>query len=243
MSIQTLNGIIQNHSTVSCQLSLSSLHRRLNFTLPKVYVVDKIPVKPNTVRYEDLCEVTPLKDVEFNNLTSTCVSVLIGADIPELFCIKSFRKGPPGSPVAILFPIGWSLLGPSLSPSFTTNCNVNFVRMENCLWDRDFQTGASDFQPTRKQEVYSITKVEINENDNVAKLTSRCSSLLKLKRIIAWILRIKSYLTGKYNFTSNLTASELQAAENCLIKYVQLRHFPNLFTNSSNSLKLLPRSL
>ena len=145
LSIQTLNGVSRNLSTASCTLSVSDFNQHVNFTLPKVYVVDKIPVKSNVVSNQ-LLDMNYLKGVELNTIPGASVSLLIGADVPELFCIKSFRKGPHGTPVAIETPIGWSLLGPSLSPSYKTNCQVNFVRkfdddveqLVSNLWDADF---------------------------------------------------------------------------------------------------------
>ena len=49
LSIQTLNGVSRNLSTASCTLNVSDFSKQVNFTLPKVYVVDKIPVKSNVV--------------------------------------------------------------------------------------------------------------------------------------------------------------------------------------------------
>ena len=91
----------------------------------------------------------------------------MGADVPELFCVKSYRKPNQGSrlPVAIETPIGWSLLDPSLSPSYSTNCRVNFVRtsddsihkLVNCL-DKAIFKKARPFSthPIRKKTVMPI---------------------------------------------------------------------------------------
>ena len=129
---------------------MSDLAKQEYFTLSKMFVVDKIPVRPNSVCTE-LLRQNYLDGVELHTITEASVSILIGADVPEMFCVKSFRKGPQGSPVAVETPVGWSLLGPSLSPSFNTNCQVKFVRksddeiekMVSDLWDADFQTGTS----------------------------------------------------------------------------------------------------
>jgi len=55
------------------------------------------------------------------------VYLLLGDDVPELFCIYSARKEPSGTPCAIYTHLGWSLLGPSLSPSQENNCTANFI--------------------------------------------------------------------------------------------------------------------
>ena len=159
LSIQTLNGVSRNLSTTSCTLSVSEFNQHVNSTLPKVYVVDKIPVKSNVVSNQ-LSDMNYLKGIEFNTIPGASVSLLIGADVPELFCMKSFRKGLHGTPVAIETPIGWSLLGPSLSPSYETNCQVNFKRkfdeeveqLVNNLWDADLQTGTSVLSTSQSSE-------------------------------------------------------------------------------------------
>ena len=103
-----------------------------------------------------------LNDVVLNSIPGGTVSILIGADVPELFCMNRFKRGPPGTPIAVETPVGWSLLGPFLSPSYATNfCNVNFVQLQRCnnveelvnqLWNADFQTGTSVFEAPLSSE-------------------------------------------------------------------------------------------
>ena len=45
-----------------------------------------------------------------------------------MFCLKSYRKGLSGTPVAIETAVCWFLLGTSLSPSISINGKVNFVK-------------------------------------------------------------------------------------------------------------------
>ena len=71
--------------------------------------------------------------------------------MPELFCTNKFCKGPRGTPSVICTPLGWSLLGPSLSPSYSTNCKVHFSRKTDdaayqlieSLWDSEFLKGTT----------------------------------------------------------------------------------------------------
>ena len=149
ISLQTINGIKRDCSSTVCELIISDLDNENLFVLPNVFLVDKIPVKPNKIRNKNILDMPHLQDISFKELGGAEVSVLIGADVPEMFCIRSYRKGTHGGPTAIETPLGWSLLGPSLSPSFTTNCKVNFIRKQeddlhqlvNTLWDADFQPG------------------------------------------------------------------------------------------------------
>ena len=77
--------------------------------------------------------------------------MLIAADVPEMFCMGNIRKGPKGTPNAIETPLGWSLLGPSMTLSSQTNFHVNFLSCKDdellqatkCLWKSDFEKGTS----------------------------------------------------------------------------------------------------
>ena len=116
-----------------------------------MFSVDKIPVKPNMIRNKSILEMPHLQDISLQELRRAEVSVLIGADVPEMFCARNYRKGTRGGPTAIETPLGCSLLGLSLSPSFRTTCKVNFIQKKeddldqlvSCLWDADFQVSSS----------------------------------------------------------------------------------------------------
>jgi len=66
-------------------------------------------------------------------------------------CIYSAKRGPQGTPCAIETPLGWSLLGPSLSPSKLSNWTVNFIdkgkqpieAMVENMWASEFDPGTS----------------------------------------------------------------------------------------------------
>ena len=92
------------------------------------------------------------------SLPHASVNLLIGADVPELFCIYSARRGPRGTPCAIETPLGWSLLGPSLSPSQGSNCTVNFIVKKDAtemvarMWETEFESGTSIFDDSFSKE-------------------------------------------------------------------------------------------
>jgi len=151
ISLETLNGVMRDCQSKMCELVVSDMDRQSSFILPKVFSVDSIPVKPNAVSSKSLSKMPHLRDISLKELRGAKVSLLIGADMPEMFCIKNFRKGPRGMPVAIETPVGWSLLGPSLSPSVNTNCNANFIhkwdknveQFIRDMWEADFQQGTN----------------------------------------------------------------------------------------------------
>ena len=71
--------------------------------------------QPNLVPTQrKILELPHLKGIKLDNLSNVEVGLLIGVDVPELFCTSEFRKGPRGTPSAIYTPLVWSLLGPSL---------------------------------------------------------------------------------------------------------------------------------
>ena len=94
------------------------------------------------------------------------MTLLIGANTPELFCKRNVCKGARGQPIAVQTLLGWSLLGPSLSLSAFSHCSVNFVTSDHSLqsqisrlWETDFGNQTSIFDiPTSKEDciVYDI---------------------------------------------------------------------------------------
>ena len=113
ISLQTLNGLNKDQPPTVCELVVSDLNKLSSFVLPSVHSVKTIPVKPNAIKgksVEEMPQLPHLRDISFRELRGAKVSLLIGADVREMFCIKSYRKGPCGTPVAIESPLGWSLL-------------------------------------------------------------------------------------------------------------------------------------
>ena len=103
----------------------------------------------------------------------------------------------------------------------------------------------------RKQEVYSCVKLETT--DVIDKLIARCSTLVKLKRLVVWIQRFIIYFTclvsgNKISVERNISVTELDLAEIALIKYLQIKYFPDFhdfFTtrNEKERLNSIPVSL
>ena len=79
-----------------------------------------------------------LRDLELPRLAEGDVKLLIGADVPEFFLPSSIHKGHREQPVAVKTPLGWSLLGPSLSPSMAANCFVGLVNSKTTQADSLF---------------------------------------------------------------------------------------------------------
>ena len=140
-SVKELNGF-------SCSLKILPLDADDEYSLSNVLSLENIPIQPNLVpARNELDAMEHLRDLELHRLTEGDVKLLIGVDMPQLFLPSSIRKGHRGQPVAVKTTLGWSLLGPSLSPSMATNCFIGLVNSKNellhkqicCLWETDFQ--------------------------------------------------------------------------------------------------------
>ena len=74
------------------------------------------------------------------------VTLLIGADNPEIFCTRDVRVAHKCQPIAVETPLGRSLLGPSFSLSTTNNFSTNFVRVTKDTVHRQIESfGETDF--------------------------------------------------------------------------------------------------
>ena len=125
---RTITGTTDDMDSGSCNLVVSNFDSDSSFSLSNLHYVENIPVQPTNVSVDaEVCKLPHLQDVKLKSLSHASAYLLIGADVPELFCIYRARRGPRGTPCAIETPLGWSLLGPSLSPSQESNSTVNFI--------------------------------------------------------------------------------------------------------------------
>ena len=159
LQLKTITGTTNDMDSVSCNLVVSDLDSDSSFSLSNVHSVENIPVQPNNVSVDaEVCKLPHLQDINLKSLPNASVNLLIGADVPELFCIYSARRGPRGTPCAIETPLGWSLLGPSLSPSQGSNCTVNFIVKKDAtemvarMWETEFEPGTSIFDDSFSKE-------------------------------------------------------------------------------------------
>ena len=160
LHMQTLTGT-QQLEGFTCALKILPLDSDEEYSLTSVFVLDDIPIRPNLVPAKGkLQEMPHLKDIEFPQIKADKVTLLIGADIPELFLSTDYRKGRRGQPTAIKTPLGWSLLGPSLTASLATNCFLGFVNSQDevlhkqicSLWETDFQPETSLQMPMSRED-------------------------------------------------------------------------------------------
>ena len=161
-----------------CELTIADLNNDNSFLLNNVHSIEKISLRPNVIpAKKDLCKFSHLKDLQFDSIPEESIQILIGANVPEMFCTTNVRKGPRGSPFAIKTPLGWSLLGPSFKPSFSQSCYVNYIDDRNQellqatkgLWQADFDVGTSILETPNSEEdrtAYHLMQTKICQIDD-----------------------------------------------------------------------------
>ena len=104
--LRTLHGTDNNHSEV-VNLRVSSRDGTASLEMNNVFVVDEIPVEICSVR--DVNQYPHLKDLTFSQASQ--VDLLIGQDNSAALMPIEVRRGPVGSPYAVLTMMGWCLNG------------------------------------------------------------------------------------------------------------------------------------
>ena len=104
ISVNTLTGVT-NHSGVKC--SILPIKDDDKFILTDVISLDRIPVKPDILPAKgDIAELPYLRDIELSSLKGGLVTLLIGANVPEMFIMKECRKDLRGQPITVKTPLG-----------------------------------------------------------------------------------------------------------------------------------------
>ena len=172
LHLTTVTGKTKSYDSVTCELVVSGMNSDKSYFLNKVYTIYDIPVKPNQI--PEGPQLPHLDGINSFTLSDASVTLLIGADTPELFCICNARKGLKGTPCAIETPLGWSLLGPSMAGTVNSNCHVNFIAKATTaiteavekMWANKFEVGSSVFDyPHSKEDriSYNVMQTEICE--------------------------------------------------------------------------------
>ena len=109
----TFTNAISQKSKVKSKLvnfPLSSKLRPMRIKFENVWVVNELNLMPYKINQNFHKQFEHLKDIHFNT-SSSDVSLLIGADMPELHLPYEIRKGNKNEPVGIKLVLCWVLLG------------------------------------------------------------------------------------------------------------------------------------
>ena len=134
LQFKTITGTTNDIDSVFCNLVASDLDSDSSFSLSNLHSIANIFVQPNHASVDaKVCKLLHLQDKKLKSLSHASANLLIGDDVPEIYYIYSARRESHGTPCAIETPLGWSFLGPSLSPSHESNCTVNFIVKKDAI--------------------------------------------------------------------------------------------------------------
>ena len=161
IQIKTINGSSKVYKSILCDLEVSALNSDKSFALTNVHSIESISLQPNSIPPKrELFQFQNLKEIKFYTIPGASIQMLIGADIPEMLCMRNTRKGPKRTPYPIETPLGWSLLSPSMTISSQANFHVNFLSCKDDellqaterLLKSDFKRDTSLNVPNSKEE-------------------------------------------------------------------------------------------
>lgn len=73
-----------------------------------------------------------LRDIDLPESSESDVGLIIGLkEKPTLFVPLECRSGGSGGPVAVRYPLVWTVMGPLSGVRDSEHCSVNFVRLGN----------------------------------------------------------------------------------------------------------------
>ena len=79
----------------------------------KEAVYENISLQLNSIPPKrKLSQFQHLKEIRFNTISGASIQMLIGADVPEMFCVGNIQKGPKGTPYTVETPLGWCFNDP-----------------------------------------------------------------------------------------------------------------------------------
>ena len=106
IQVKTINGSSKVYKSILCDLEVSALNSDNSFALTNVHSIESISLQPNSIPSKrELSQFQHLKEIRFDTLSGASIQMLIGADVPEMFCVENIQKGPNGTPYAIETPL------------------------------------------------------------------------------------------------------------------------------------------
>ena len=163
------------------QLSIESIHGDSSLEVPKAWTVDHLNISESSIpKHGDVNSWPHLSDIEFPELKSKEVKLLIGCNVPEAFWVMDERRGGRGEPVAIRSLLGWTLIGPAEKVERESSFHVSFVRLEvgseedpllrqvKQFWKNDFADSISSSKMSMSVEDHRALRVMEDSVQKVA---------------------------------------------------------------------------
>ena len=140
-----LCNVLNHKSTLTWKLvnfSICSDIHPEKVQIENAWVVEHLNFPKHEINPDHLrSKFSHLKDVDFHLSDVDNVSILIGADIPELHICYNIRQGPKNQPIVQLTLLGWVLMGGIDSKATQINSNrisVNNKNLENSILYSNF---------------------------------------------------------------------------------------------------------
>lgn len=114
---------------------ISSLEDETSFDIPWAWTLDELHTPPQEIR-NSTKKLQHLADLNLADIHPDDVGIVIGANLPEAILATEIRKGPPGRPLGVKTPLGWTIMGVADSSQkrgkITTSANItNVARSES----------------------------------------------------------------------------------------------------------------
>ena len=129
LRLSTINGTDTIQSRVISNLEVSDLHGINTVRLPRSYTVAEIPVSQHEIpQKKSLLKFSYLSQL-VNDIPDydprLDVGLLIGCNCPEAMKPLKVLSGESSGPVGILYPLGWTVVGPTSLETVPRNVNCN----------------------------------------------------------------------------------------------------------------------
>ena len=178
-SLSTVNKGSSRMKGLEVSLSVESLDGKETIEIDNAWTVSKIPVSRENIPSASQVKQWPhLSSLHLPQVSHDEVTLLIGANVPEVFWTLEERKGGRKEPYAVRSLLGWTLIG----PIGATPANVGHV----------------NFISTREDPLYKQVERMWNTDFNESTLTAKTEMSLEDRRALAKMKSTIQKIDGHY---------------------------------------------
>ena len=127
-SLSTVNSESEKMSGLDVSFYIEPIDGTEKIDVDHAWTVKEIPVSNENIPTQNLINRFPhLEGLHFPEVQEKEVTVLIGANIPQVFWTLEERRGSYKEPVAVRSPLGWTLIGPTGQRTSSRKPSVNLI--------------------------------------------------------------------------------------------------------------------
>ena len=165
LTLNTINADGKSKPSRQVSLTVLSLDGSASIELPEVYAIDKIAMRTVYGPRDQLHRYDHLQNLNLPSVDEE-VSLLVGANAPEVFCIEDIRKGKEKQPIAVKLPFRWSVFEPTIRNA-RNSLQVNLLQTDSLqqqledMWKTDFRdANLQDGPQMSKEDRYALELME-----------------------------------------------------------------------------------